>query len=80
MESDSQQIVCGNTYQKSPHKSRKTYGSILRDNKIDDNLVIQQMGHVDISTTEEYYHRNMKSVVRKAAILNEIPIFEAKLS
>lgn len=69
-----------NTYQKSPHKSRKTYGSILRDNKIDDNLVIQQMGHVDISTTEEYYHRNMKSVERKAEILNEIPIFEAKLS
>ena len=68
-----------NTYQKSPHKSRKTYGSILRDNKIDDNLVIQQMGHVDISTTEEYYHRNMKSVERKAEILNEIPIFEAKL-
>lgn len=52
----------------------------MRDNKIDDNLVIQQMGHVDISTTEEYYHRNMKSVERKAEILNEIPIFEAKLS
>ena len=52
----------------------------MRDNKIDDNLVIQQMGHVDISTTEEYYHRNMKRVERKAEILNEIPIFEAKLS
>ena len=47
----------------------------MRDNKIDDNLVIQQMGHVDISTTEEYYHRSMKSVERKAEILNEIPIF-----
>lgn len=69
-----------NTYQKSPHKSRKTYGSILLDNNIDENMVIQQMGHTDIETTEIHYHRNMKSVCRKAELLNEIPIFETKLS
>lgn len=38
-------------YQKSPHKGRKTYGSILLDNKLDNNMILQQMGHADISTT-----------------------------
>ena len=64
-----------NIYQKSPHKNRKTYGSILMDSNIDSNLIVQQMGHVDISTTEEYYHRNMKSIGKKASIINCIPLF-----
>ena len=38
-------------YQKSPHKGRKTYGSILLDNNLDSNMIMQQMGHTDISTT-----------------------------
>jgi len=67
-------------YQKSPHKGRKTYGSILMDNKLDDNLVIQQMGHVDISTSEEHYHRNMKAIEKKAKIISGIEIFDGKVS
>lgn len=62
-------------YKKSPHKIRKTYGSILLDNNVDKNLVIQQMGHTDIAVTENHYHRNRKSIERKVEILSAIPEF-----
>ena len=62
-------------YKKSPHKIRKTYGSILLDNNVDKNLVIQQMGHTDITVTENHYHRNRKSIERKVEILSAIPEF-----
>lgn len=60
---------------KSPHKIRKTYGSILLDNNVDKNLVIQQMGHTDIAVTENHYHRNRKSIEKKVEILSAIPEF-----
>lgn len=68
-------LVCkrANAYKKSPHKIRKTYGSILLDNNIDSTLIIQQMGHTDIQCTEKHYHRNRKSSDRKAMILSSIP-------
>lgn len=62
-------------YKKSPHKIRKTYGSILLDNNVDKNLVIQQMGHTNIVITENHYHRNRKSIEKKADILSTIPEF-----
>lgn len=62
-------------YCKSPHKIRKTYGSILLDNNVDKNLVIQQMGHTDIVITENHYHRNRKSIEKKVEILSAIPEF-----
>lgn len=49
-------------YKKSPHKIRKTYGSILLDNNIDKRLVIEQMGHADVLCTENHYHRNRRSI------------------
>lgn len=60
---------------KSPHKARKTYGSILLDNKIDERLVTDVMGHTDIDMTEVHYHRSRKSIDRKEAILSAIPEF-----
>lgn len=68
-------FVCkkANAYKKSPHKIRKTYGSILLDNNVDSTLIIQQMGHTDIQCTEKHYHRNRKSSDRKATILSNIP-------
>lgn len=42
---------------KSPHKVRKTYGTILLDSGIDQRLVLDQMGHADILCSENYYHR-----------------------
>ena len=41
---------------KSMHKVRKTYGTTLIDNNVDESLVASQMGHKDISTTKKYYY------------------------
>lgn len=64
-----------NIYHKSPHKIRKTYGTILLDNHIDERLVIGQMGHTSILCTENHYHRNRKSIEKKTKILSAIPDF-----
>lgn len=65
-------------YPKSPHKIRKTYGTILLDNHIDNRLIIGQMGHTDILCTENYYHRNRRSEEMKGEILSAIPEFCVK--
>lgn len=62
-------------YRKSPHKIRKTYGTILLDNKIDNQLIIGQMGHADILITERHYHRNRKNIEEKQEIISSIPDF-----
>lgn len=64
-----------NLIRKSPHKIRKTYGSILLDNNIDRRFITSQMGHTDITTTENYYHRNRRSIEAKTEILNKVPEF-----
>ncbi len=64
-------------FHKSPHKIRKTYGSILLDNHIDNKLIMEQMGHTDILCTEEHYHRNRKNLDKKSRIISEIPEFKA---
>lgn len=65
-------------YRKSPHKIRKTYGTILLDNNIDNRLIMGQMGHTDIMCTENHYHRNRKSIEKKSDILSAIPDFKAQ--
>lgn len=65
-----------NIYHKSPHKIRKTYGTILLDNHVDKKLVIDQMGHADIAVSERHYHRNRKTVSQKAQIISAIPDFK----
>lgn len=72
--------VCKNTkvYHKSPHKIRKTYGSILLDNNMDRVLITGQMGHTNIITTENHYHRNRKSMDRKSQIISAIPEFQTE--
>ena len=62
---------------KSPHKIRKTYGSILLDNNIDNRFIMNQMGHTDISCTEGHYHRNRRDNEKKAEILSKIPDFQS---
>lgn len=73
-------LICEKTkcVQKSPHKIRKTYGSILLDNHIDNRLVIGQMGHTDITCTESHYHRNRRGEDRISQIISSIPEFQAK--
>lgn len=65
-----------NIYPKSPHKIRKTYGTILLDNQVDKRLILEQMGHADILCTEDHYHRNRKSQDRKSEIISNIPDFK----
>ena len=66
--------ICKHTgvVRKSPHKIRKTYGSILLDNGVDESLVIEQMGHTDIKTTKEYYYKNRKNDLQKADVINNV--------
>lgn len=67
-----------NIYPKSPHKARKTYGSILLDNNIDNRFIIDQMGHTDVLCSEKHYHRNRRNIDRKSQILGSISEFQAK--
>ncbi|MBE6007746.1 MAG: phage integrase family protein [Lachnospiraceae bacterium] len=62
-------------YNKSPHKIRKTYGTILLDNHLDRRLIQDLMGHTDVLTTETHYHRNRKTLERKHEILSNLPDF-----
>ncbi len=66
--------VCKHTgvVRKSPHKIRKTYGSILIDNGVDESFVIEQMGHTDIRTTKEHYYKNRKNDSQKAKVINSV--------
>lgn len=53
-----------NIRRKSMHKIRRTYGTTLLDNDVDESLIMAQMGHSDITTTRKYYYysnKNMKS-------------------
>lgn len=61
---------------KSPHKIRKTYGSILLDNHLDNRLIVGQMGHTNVLTTEAHYHRNRRSIENKSKILSALPEFQ----
>lgn len=60
---------------RSPHKLRKTYGTILLDNHIDNKVIERQMGHTDVSTTEVHYHRDRKRTQQKRDIINSIAEF-----
>ena len=63
--------------QKSPHKLRKTYATILLDNNLDRNLITALMGHTDILVTEGHYHRDRKNEEQKSAIVNSLSEFKA---
>ena len=57
---------------KPPHKFRKTYASILKAADIDDQMIIEQMGHTDISTTESVYIKNRNRMEEKSCKLGKI--------
>lgn len=63
-------------YQRSPHKYRKTFITILLDNKVDERTVKDLAGHEQIETSERDYHRNRKTIERKTEIISEIPDFQ----
>ena len=55
---------------KSPHKLRKTYATILLDEKIDFSTIKSQMGHTDIKTTEQFYYKNRKTLNERKSIVS----------
>lgn len=61
-----------NIKEKSLNKIRKTYATILIDSRVDDSLIISQMGHTDIETTKNFYYKNRKSIEQKSAIIDSV--------
>ncbi len=62
---------------RSLHKLRKTYASILLDSgQVPDKIVIRQMGHTDIATTQGHYyfdrHRNNEKVVLISEVMQPV--------
>ncbi len=62
---------------RSPHKIRKTYASILLDGNTDRKFIERQLGHTDISCTEQFYHRDRRTIEEKREIINGIPEFKS---
>ena len=60
--------------ERTMHKLRKTYGTVLLDSKVDESLVMEQMGHADIKTTRQYYYYSNKSRKEKLEQLNKVRI------
>jgi Site-specific recombinase XerD len=56
-----------NIARKSMHKIRRTYGTTLLDNNVDDSVIMEQMGHSDISTTKKFYYYSNKNQKSKEA-------------
>ena len=52
---------------KSMHKIRRTYGTTLLDNDVDESVIMEQMGHSDISTTKKFYYYSNKNQKSKEA-------------
>lgn len=57
---------------KSPHKARKTYGSILIDSGVPESTVINQMGHTDIKTTKKHYYKNRRNTIQIKEEINKV--------
>lgn len=60
---------------RTTHKIRKTYGTTLLDNNVDDSFVSEQMGHTDIATTRKLYYYSNKSDKTKVSQINQAVSF-----
>lgn len=50
---------------KSPHKVRKTYGTILLDGKVRESTILDTMGHTDINCTRGHYYFDRSGIEDK---------------
>lgn len=57
---------------KSPHKVRKTYGTMLINSHVDERLVIRQMGHSNIGVTKGSYYYDDKNSEQKRQQINSV--------
>ena len=58
--------------ERSTHKIRKTYASVLLSNHVDDKLIMSQMGHSDIATTRNIYYYNRNSEDERKKIISKV--------
>ena len=56
---------------RSMHKIRRTYGTTLIDNNVEDSLIMSQMGHSCIDTTRKYYYYANKNDKHKREQINK---------
>ena len=56
-----------NIPKKSMHKIRRIYGTTLIDEKVDESIIMEQMGHSEISTTQKFYCFSNKTPKNKEA-------------
>lgn len=56
---------------RSTHKMRRTYGSNLLLNGVDESIVVGQMGHKDILTTQKYYHYDIEEDSERVKKINQ---------
>lgn len=73
--------ICNNVGipQRSMHKLRKTYTSILFANGVEEKIVQSQMRHKDSKTTHEYYEFFVRSQEYARKQLKEADIFRGKI-
>lgn len=66
--------ICDNLHikRRSMHKARATYGTMLYDAQVPKSVIISQMGHTDIKTTEQYYYFDNKSDNEKEEYIKKV--------
>ena len=57
---------------KSPHKIRKTYGTILIDGNVKESTITNTMGHTDIGCTKEHYYYDRRKLEEKRRELGNL--------
>ena len=61
-----------NMIPKSPHKVRKTYGTILLDGNVKESTILDTMGHADISCTKGHYYFDRSGIEDKRKELDAL--------
>lgn len=57
---------------KSPHKVRKTYGTILLDGNVKESTILDTMGHSDINCTRNHYYFDRNGIEDKRKELDAL--------
>ena len=61
-----------NISKRGMHVLRKTYATRLINSNVDEAVIINQMGHTDISTTKNYYYYNDKTLDNISHIIGRV--------
>lgn len=66
--------VCGyiEIPRRSPHAIRMTFATNCRNNGMDERTLLSFMGHTDITTTETYYHKDIKTIPEKTTEIDRM--------